>query len=231
MTQYHCKCLSTEPDDLIAYWPLWEASGEVMAEDISGHDCHGVYTGVTLGQPGIGDGKTSALFDGATSFVNIYTTELNALFDGDELTMLIWNKHASEAAWSDGIFRRMINIEGDGDGEASINKSSTASLMQATLEATGSSNITKSSGGIYFVPNILVASKSGNYFRYYRSGLLVGQVAYPAGAWAADLNDTNCAIGARNLTPTQLYSGYLAHAAIWRTPLSDAQAKYLSRSW
>ena len=50
---YSEKVLALSP---IAYWPLWEAAGAV-AEDISGNGFDGAYTGVTLGQTGIGDGN------------------------------------------------------------------------------------------------------------------------------------------------------------------------------
>ncbi len=51
--QYFRKVLSHRP---IAYWPLWEASGSV-AFDLAGNALHGAYTGVTLGQVGVGDGR------------------------------------------------------------------------------------------------------------------------------------------------------------------------------
>src|SRR3990172_9981701 len=124
MTQYHCKCLTTETDDLIAYWPLWEASGDA-AEDISGHNSHGLYTAVTLGQPGIGDGKTCPSFDGANSFVNIYSDELERNFDPGEFTFLIWLKVANEAVWSDATQRMAMSLRVDSSTYARIGKSTT----------------------------------------------------------------------------------------------------------
>jgi len=50
--------------NLLAYWPLWEASGAV-AYDISGNARNGTVTGATpAGGPGIGDGHTAFGFDG-----------------------------------------------------------------------------------------------------------------------------------------------------------------------
>ena len=66
---YIDKVLSYSP---IAYWPVNEAGGNDMF-DQSGNGYDGTYTGVTLGQTGIGDGETiggfngnQGLFDGTT---------------------------------------------------------------------------------------------------------------------------------------------------------------------
>ena len=65
----------------IAYWPLSEASGTTIV-DASGNARNGAYTAVTLGQAGIGDGRTSASFDGSTSFGDLYSASLAGAFNG-----------------------------------------------------------------------------------------------------------------------------------------------------
>ncbi|MFV1969356.1 MAG: hypothetical protein ACC628_28375, partial [Pirellulaceae bacterium] len=60
---------------------MWEASGSI-SDDLSPQGNDGAYTGVTLGQPGIGDGRTCPLFDGANDYNNIYSAALNTDFDG-----------------------------------------------------------------------------------------------------------------------------------------------------
>ena len=56
---YYKKVLATEPANLLAYWPLNEGSGSV-ADNLEGTAARdGAYTGVTLGQAGIGDGWTA----------------------------------------------------------------------------------------------------------------------------------------------------------------------------
>lgn len=56
---YRSKVMALNP---VAYWPLWDIKGDI-ARDISGNGLAGTYYGVTLCQPGIGDGSCSALFD------------------------------------------------------------------------------------------------------------------------------------------------------------------------
>ena len=52
--------------------------------DISGNGFDGAYTGVTLGQDGIGDGNTCPLFDGANDFLDFYSAGFSSAFNGDQ---------------------------------------------------------------------------------------------------------------------------------------------------
>ena len=64
-----------DPSSLIGFWLQNEAAGGVSF-DHSGYGRDGAYTGVTLGQPGIGDGSTAAGYDGINDFNNIYSADL-----------------------------------------------------------------------------------------------------------------------------------------------------------
>ena len=61
MRPYYRRVLHTENDNLVCYWPLWEAAGST-AVDESGNSRDGTYNDPTLGQPGIGDGWSVPLF-------------------------------------------------------------------------------------------------------------------------------------------------------------------------
>lgn len=73
--RYARRILVTRPQNLIGYWPMWEGNG-VVSFDNSPNGYDGAYTGVTLAQPGIGDGRYSAFFDGVNDFNNIYSAGL-----------------------------------------------------------------------------------------------------------------------------------------------------------
>ena len=94
---YANKVLSYSP---IAYWQLNELVGSV-ANDSSGNDYHGSIVGCTLGQPGIGDGQTSFLFDGINDLVTLPAVALNADFDGDEGTMMVWTRVFNLGVWTE----------------------------------------------------------------------------------------------------------------------------------
>ena len=75
-TDYLRKIQSVRPENLVSLWPQSEPLGHAVSEEIvRGYD--GAYTAVTLGGTGIpGSGLTSAGFDGATSYNDIYTAGL-----------------------------------------------------------------------------------------------------------------------------------------------------------
>ena len=77
---YIQKVLGIEPGNLIAYWPMSEPSGGIAINAEGTAARNGAYTGVTLAQPGIGDGNTCPLFDGANDFNNVYSASLDAAF-------------------------------------------------------------------------------------------------------------------------------------------------------
>ena len=87
--------------NLIAYWPLGETSGSIAA-DLSGNEQHGTYTGVTLAQPGIGDGRSAPFFDGANDFVNVLSPGLASAFNGAAGTIALWFHVNSPASWNQG---------------------------------------------------------------------------------------------------------------------------------
>ena len=74
-TDYLRKIQSVRPQNLVALWPQNEPSGAVSTEIVRRYN--GAYTGVTLGGVGVqGTGLTSAGYDGATSYNNIYSAGL-----------------------------------------------------------------------------------------------------------------------------------------------------------
>ena len=80
---YREKVLSYSP---IAYWMQAEAAGnDSLCQVDSNQD--GTYTGVTLGQPGIGDGNTCPSFDGVNDYNDIYTTSFRDVFSLTEGTI------------------------------------------------------------------------------------------------------------------------------------------------
>ena len=99
---YSDKVLGYSP---IAYWPLWEASG-ATAEDISGNGFDGAYTGVTLGQEGIGDGNTCPLFDGANDYVDIYSAGFAGALMRLRVPLTGWMKVFNAGVWTDSEWQR-----------------------------------------------------------------------------------------------------------------------------
>ena len=230
---YSAKVLGYSP---IAYWPLWEASGDV-AECLVNSAQNGAYTGVTLGQPGIGDGRTAPFFDGVTDYVNIYSiafrdafalyNDPTGLLDESEGTVMIWAKVNAVGMWTDGADRFAFRLEADDNNYVFCAKTITNNRLFFRYIAGGvaeSQNI----GGLTTTDWMCLGmtwSKSAGVdgeARYFLDGVQQGTTDTGLGVWAGNLNATETVIGATSTAPTVLWHGWLAHCAIWDTPLTPA---------
>lgn len=222
---YTNKVIALSP---IAYWPLAEPSGST-ALDASGNGRNGSYTNVTLGQTGIGDGRTAASFNGTTSFCNIYSASLNGAFTGGENTIAFWAKGTTDAVWSDGINRQLFRLFVDASNFVRFIKGAD-NVLNASYVAGGVSNgIGGGTPGLTGWNHIaFTTSKVANQRKLFINGAQVGSTATVGGTWAGNLSSTECAIGAANVTPVEVWNGVMAHAAVWSSALTPAQVASLA---
>lgn len=204
---------------LIAYWPLWESSGTV-AVDVSGNGRDGAYTAVTLGQSGIGDGRTCPLFNGTSSFVNVFSASLQGAFVGGEGTLSLWMRVANAGVWTDGVQRRGIRLAVDGNNTINIGRLTTNNQFRWTYAAGAvTKSVTKSSLTTTDWMHIaLTWSKSADLMVAYFNGTQEG-TNNALGTWAGSLASTLCTIGATSTAPLDVWSGTEAHVALWNNAL------------
>ena len=215
---YSDHVLDTQPDHLIAYWPLWESSGSV-ANDESGNNLDGTVTGATWGADGIGDGRTALRFDGSGDRVNIYSAGLNSAFNGQEGTILLWLRVDSWGA--DSTHRDPIRIYVDENNLIEFIKNSAGGTLQL-LHRMGSYQryVTISMSGTTWLCVACTWSKSANKFRAYLNGTQTGATQTMDGTWTGSLSSSNCAIGAGNSTASfRPWLGDLGHVAVWDVAL------------
>lgn len=209
-----------------AYWPMNELAGTVC-KDRSGNGFDGTYTGVTLGQPGIGDGHKCPLFDGVNDYVNIYSAGLNAAFDGAEGTFMIWGLVND---WTDDTVRLMMRLYDDADNSYDLKKNNGpagANAIRAYAEAGAAGdgdNDSTLTGSTVFNQYVLTWSDLANQAEWFQNGVSAGTIAL-ANSWdGAGLDNTRTLIGANITTPGGVWDGRLAHCALWAgTVLSVAQ--------
>lgn len=227
---YLSKILAVEPASLIGVWLQNEASGSVSF-DHSGKGNNGLYTGVTLGQPGVpGMGMTSPFFDGANDFNNIYSAGLNADFDGAEGAVLAWAKVSGAGVWEDSTNRKIVHLGVDATtNRITIFRPTGNNTITFTYEAGNvveTQNATLSSLG--FVCYAMTWSKSGDAVKYYLGGATVGATDTSLGVWAGNLGNTVNTIGVGNTTPGAVWSGNIGPAVLYNKALTAAQIAYLS---
>jgi hypothetical protein len=227
---YSDKVLNTENANLIAYWRLSEASGTV-ADNYQGTAARdAAYSNCTLGETGIGDGLTSAKFDGSLSYVNTYTTSLRDALNGAEGSMAIWAKINSATEWTDGLNHWFVRFYGGSNDYIAFGKPTTSSKVNWYYKAGGVSVIPgktslSSTDWMHFA---MSWSKSADQVRAYYNGVEIsGSPATGLGTWAGTLANGNTQIGAAYIVGWVWY-GWLAHAALWTSVLTPAQVATLA---
>lgn len=221
---YIRKVLGYNP---IAYWPLWETSGSV-ARCLVNPAQNGTYTGATLGQQGIGDGNTAPLFDGVNDYVDIHTAALDAAFDGDEGSAMIW-VFPSGGVWPAGESHSMcFNLFEDVNNRCRIHAEGGTGDMQFRRNASGTAKIITHATGaepIAWHSTLLTWSLStgvdGQLIAYW-DGVQTGAIQTGIDAYLGSLSAVNTLIGAySNAPPSLVWPGRLAHCVIFGRALSQ----------
>lgn len=222
---YINKVLGYSP---IAYWPMNETSG-LTAIDKSGNGYDGTYTGVTLGQTGIGDGNTCPLFDGANDFVDIYSAGLAGAFNKAEGSALIWAKMFDVGVWSDATARYAMMLQADASNNVNPwrrhgNNDELRSQYRAAgaVESLTSLAFTGELDWMLFGITWSKSAGANGEVKHYMNDAKVGATNTNLGIWVGALAATTTVIGSLNNTPAGLFHGWLAQAMIFDTPLALA---------
>ena len=217
----------------IAYFPVWETAGAV-AYDIAGSQRNGAHVAVTLAQAGIGDGRTCPLY-GATSYTNIYSASLNAAFTGAECTVGIWSCVSAAGVWTDGAFHTSMHLYVDANNYIILRKSNVNN--QYNLDRVGGgvtspvANVAATTTDWFHVAITISESAGVNgEVKAYWNGAQIGATQVALGAWAGNLSNSRCVIGAHTTTPSFSWSGRLAHGRIFNYALSAVQIEALYRA-
>ncbi len=149
------KIQSVRPDRLVSLFPQNEPLGHgVSTEIVRGY--HGAYTNVTLGQTGLqGTGMTSAGYNGATSFNDIYTAE----FANDNLLL---NPGFETAGGAPPVWANWAENVGDG---------ALANEVVIVHEGVDAAKVTAgASANTFIYQNIVVIPGERRRFRFWSQG-------------------------------------------------------------
>ena len=218
---YSAKLLSYSP---IAYWPLWEPSGAVAGCQVNPAQ-NGAYTGVTLGETGIGDGQTCPLFDGANDVVNVYTAALTSAFDPSEGSFLAWARVADVSVWTDNTARNIALLREDANNRIVVQKMSTDNTLRFIYEANNNVEeiLVAALTTTDWMSLLLTWSFTDNEVMAYYNGAWQ-ETDTGLGTWVGTLDSDSTCIGAsRSATPQAVFDGWIAHVALFGAAL-DADA-------
>lgn len=228
--QYMQRVLATDP---IAYWMQDEKQGGISYDMVTARSDgarNGAYTGVTLGQPGIGDGRTAPLFDGANDFDAIYTASMAAAFNVSEGSILCWVRVSGAGVWTDGAPRVARSHWADVTNLIQMQKNAAANVISFFYLAGGvNKNVTVAETSVNWMAWMMTWSVAADELRAYVDGVQVGTTQNGLGVWAGALNPAFNNIGARdNAIPDQVWDGWLGHGGLWNRPLSPAEIAELA---
>jgi hypothetical protein len=222
---YKDKVLGTVPDDLIAYWTLAETSGSTAdnAEGTAARD--GTYTGVTLNSSTGPDGQPVGLWDGANDYCDIFSLNFRAAFDGAEGTMLLWAKVSGAGVWTDGSTRNICTLRVNSNNKLGMGRPAGNNHFSYSYASGGTPFVILKEGisETGWMSMAITWSETADEMKAFYNGVQEGSTQTGLGTWAGDLADDRTILGATITTPTSVWSGYLAHAALWSSPLTPAQ--------
>jgi hypothetical protein len=214
---YQNRVLALRP---LAYWPMNEVSGTTV-NDISGNGYDGTYTGVTLGQAGIGDGKSGTLITSNSNEVghdaNVFGAGLAAAFTGANFTVSLWMRAYAADFWTNNINYWMGYFYVDSNNSIQLYKLSTnlirigwwkgGTVSAATFDAMTPTDWIH-----------ITATGTGNSLKAYLNGVLKKSNTN-SGTWAGSIATAQLGAAATS----RGFYGYLAHAALWTRALSAGE--------
>lgn len=223
---YADKVIGIAPNNLLAYWPLWEPAGPT-ANDISGNSRNGVEVGSpSWGETGIGDGRTSVLFDGSNDAIDTFTASLQSVFNGGEGTMSLWARVSAVGDWSDATLRWLFYLFADGDNFVRIIKLNSNNDVQFAYRSGGTAQLART---VAIGPTAdwfhvaITWSRTVDEVRSYLDGVEAAAVLTITADFVGNLAVGNTVLAASNNVPASVWNGYLAHAVLWDIPLTASQ--------
>jgi len=223
------------PQQQIGLWMLND-NGLAQVKDRSRQQNHGVYsgTGVTLNQPGYRN-TSSALFDGAAGFANVYSAQLATDFNTEELTLAILVRMLSSTPWTDGNAHYFFRLGVDANNTVALRKNTTNNQLGAEYTAGGTAKALTASGhaDLDWFLLVLTVSKAADQFKLWKRspldgarGMQIGSTLTGLGEWSGALASNLCVLGATSTVPGNPHSGWLLGGALWTKaiPEVDLQA-------
>lgn len=222
---YLTRVKATRASSLVAYWPLDEAAGAVAFGQMAGRN--GATTGATVGQAGIGDGRTSYGFDTVNDYVNVMPSgsTFPTAFNGVSGSLAVWLKFSGN--WADATIYRAYEFQVDANNRVALSKNGTNTLVAAYLAGGTNSSILKTSfsPSTFFHLAMTWDKATLNQVALYINGTQQG-TSVPGTFSTSPLTIT--VLGASSTVPANVWNGNIAHMALWNKALTAAEIFELS---
>lgn len=217
---YWQRLKTLQAANLLALWRMNEAAGAVVA-DSSGNSYNGSATGVTWGQAGIGDGGTAPLFDGANDYIDVQSAGLTTAFNAAAGTVSIW---VNATTWNDGAASVVLSFRVNNDNAVLISKATGGDVTVRYRAGATNKDVVISAASLTNGKWHLMTitwSVAADEVKVYLDGAQSGLTQTSLGTWVGAPGIM--LIGAVTTTPTSVWAGKLALAALWNVALTPAQ--------
>ena len=163
---------------------------------------NGDIIGCTIGQPsGLPGLPYLYSSEGISNYVDIHCAELNSMLDpASDFSIGIVGQSDTWVAGIDYLLRLAV----DANNSIEIYRSGTD--LVAVFVAGGTAETIIITSGSPSTPFIIEITREGNDFSAYYNGVLDSTETI-AGAYVGNLDSTLCAVGAKNITPTNVWAG------------------------
>jgi len=213
---YRARVLATNPS---RYNPLAEGGGTSII-DIASNNYSGVYSGVTWDGTLSPFGEPVPFFDGVNDYGNLLSAAWSSAFSYNEGCLLIWFKVANAGVWTEGVTRRIVelNRSASPDHDITIVKSSTSNRLSLLRRVPGSLRLFDIDGvsNPNWISLMLSWSVAANQLRAYINGTLFGTTVAPTGTGSGLLRSY---IGVINHSPpSSVFHGYFSNLVFWPGP-------------
>ena len=218
------QILETEPDSLIAYWPLNEADGTIAINNEGTSARNGTYIDTVLNGALGPDNRPAPDFSNGTC--DIYSASFDGVFDGSEGTVVMWIKVSDSGIWTDGVNQKPLSITDDANNFIVIdnNADNTIRFRQKGGGTALSIEDNGFNGNVDWIHLALTWSETADEVKAYVNGTQTGGTQAGMGVWnGGGLNSAQTVIGSGTTTGSDSWGGYIAHVAIWTYPLTQAQ--------
>lgn len=227
---YKQRVLSVGRGSLILYHPMDEHSG-LVAVDASPEGNNGAYSSVTLNAAIGPDGRGCPQFDAINDYNNIYSAGLSSDFNGQLGSMHIVIKVFNSGVWTDGAYHTAISLTKDSNNTILIQKIVTNNTLRISYRASGIlQNYDYVTSSTDWISAGLTWDKAGNELKFYIDGVKKSDQGVTGTFAAGGLISIATAIGVNTTSPVIFpFNGYIAHGAIWNTPLSEDEMSIIGR--
>ena len=218
---YNDLVMGTGP---IAYWPQSETSGTV-AHCLVNPAQNGTYSSdVSLWTPGtgIGDGNTAPKFDGAATFIDMFSAAFAAAFNHSEGSAMIWAKVDGAGVWTDATARYAWTVRRNVDNRMFVFKSATNNTLSSLHEGATVMKTATAAGHseTVWTPWGMTWSVTGGTIIQYTGGAWDAESVAGVTAWAGA--PTAAYIGGY-AGPTVVFDGWLSHLMLWDRVLAATE--------